>query len=156
MNADCTKKSANANWTNGCMDEWLNLFASVIATAGLLLFLGMFVLVVVRMFQSRRVEQQSVQNGQEVAATIREIDSTLHKICDTMTASGQLSRDNQEDMRRMIRDVSTLVLDVERRLNGEIKDNRDWVSMQFQKHGTNVNFNGGANGTQIGDGNKQL
>lgn len=135
--------------------DWWQVVAAIFATVFLLFSVGGISLLIVRLVQSSRIEKQAVNNGQAVAESMREIDHTLHEICERLSAAGQASRDNQEDMRRMIQAVSQMVLDVERRLYGEIKENRDWVAMQFGKPGTNVNFNGHTGAAQIGDGNDQ-
>lgn len=141
------------------MAEIWQIVATIVATVVLLGSMGGVVLLLVRVVQSSRIEKQAVANGQEVAATMRDIGHTLHDICERIATSHQNSRDAREDLRQMIGEVSRLVLDVERRLGGEIKENRDWMTMQFGKAnghgGQNVHINGGATGTQIGDGNQQ-
>lgn len=138
------------------MAEAWQIVATIVATAVLLGAIGGVTLLMVRVTQSSRIEKQAVTNSQEIASTMRDIGHTLHDICERLANSHQLSRDARDDLRLMIKEVSAMVLDVERRLSGEIKENREWMSMQFSRHtGQNVHINGGATGTQIGDGNQQ-
>lgn len=139
------------------MAELWNIIAAVIAIMLIVVGIVAAVLVVVRVIQSRRIEIETAANSHEVAAAIREIGRTLHKICDGMTSGTQFTRDNQDHLRSMISNVSVLVLDVEKRLNQELHDNREWIKLYIptRRDGTSVNINGGASGTQIGDGNKQ-
>lgn len=139
------------------MAEVWHVIAAVIAIMLILVNVVAAVLVVVRVIQSRRIEMQTAANSQEVAAAIREIENTLHKICDGMTSETQFTRDNQEHLRGMISNVSVLVLDVEKHLKDELHDNREWIKLQanYRRDGTSVNISGGASGTQIGDGNNQ-
>ncbi len=139
------------------MAEVWQIVATIVATVILLGAIGGVALLLVRVMQSSRIEKQAVANGQEVAATMREIGHTLHDICERIATSHQNSRDARDDLRHMIGEVSRLVIDVERRLGGEIKENREWMALQFGKssNGQSVHINGGATGTQIGDGNQQ-
>jgi hypothetical protein len=146
------------------MAETWHIISAMIAIS--LIFVGLLavVLVVVRVIQSRRIEVQSAANSREVAAAMGEIKTTLYKICDGMVNGGQMNRDNQEDMRRMIGNVTILVLDVEKRLGGEIKENREWFAAVISRQssqGNHVNINdrrtdisGGKNMNHFGDGDQ--
>jgi hypothetical protein len=146
------------------MAETWHIISAMIAIS--LIFVGLLavVLVVVRVIQSRRIEVQSAANSREVAAAMGEIKTTLYKICEGMVNGGQNSRDNQEDMRRMIGNVTILVLDVEKRLGGEIKENREWFAAVVNRHasqGNHVNINdrrtdisGGHNMNHFGEGDQ--
>ncbi len=88
--------------------------------------------------------ERTFQSGAEaVKASFGVVNESLRSLERQIERSEDLSETRRQEMIR-------LIVDVERRMMEAMRDiTRDRAS-------TNVNFNGGANGTQIGDGNKQL
>lgn len=101
-----------------------------------------------------RIRKESEDNGREIMHAMQDIYRSLQSLCEQVTAKHAIARDGQDEIRRNFEGIKQLVLDVERRMQNEIRTSREIMHFRNGGMGTNVNFNGPGN-AQVGDGNTQ-
>lgn len=98
--------------------------------------------IVLRELQFRAVTDLLQKSG----FTLLDISHSLGDVCRAVEGNSELSREHKHD-------ITALVLDVEKRVNEQFKETRNWMTL-LSKHGhssPSVNIHGGANQNSFGD-----
>lgn len=136
------------NLGNSKIDLWQNISLIVILCLIGIIIIGS-IWSAFREIHIREVSKEMSSALRQMANGWERVTANTQALTQRIIDMTQLTREQRQDLLAIIRDLKELQLDIERRITSAIEQShRD-------RAGTNVNFHGGARGTQIGDSNMQ-
>lgn len=146
-NSGCTSKGYVK------IDIWHHICISIIIALVVILLVGSVWSAFREMYIRDVTKEMSVALSQ-MANGWQKVTDNAQNLTTKISDLTQLSREQRQELlllvKEMFRDQKELQLDIERRLTHAVEQRH-----MDQSARTNVNFNAGAKGTQIGDGNRQ-